>query len=164
MYSSITNKMQRYTMIFIIINALHVSDGSSAHHLEIKTVYTASGICRAFPVSYRYREWVGTHFQLHLRWQRQSMCFVSSPITLSLYAGDSHRSSPFKILPAKKQLLSKDRETCPKAPTNQVFRGISAVGLNVTFSLAKANNTESQNVYNNITQRLCLDIKVKFAL
>ena len=44
MYSSVTNKMQRYTMVFIIINALHVSGGSSAHYQELKTVYTASGI------------------------------------------------------------------------------------------------------------------------
>jgi hypothetical protein len=42
-YSSITNKMQRYTMVFITINALHVSGGSYAHHQELKTVYTASG-------------------------------------------------------------------------------------------------------------------------
>ena len=48
MYSSKTNKMQCYTMVFIIINALHVSGGSSAHHQELKTVYTALGICRAF--------------------------------------------------------------------------------------------------------------------
>jgi hypothetical protein len=46
MYSSITNKMQRYTVVFITINALHVSGVSSAHHQELKTVYTASGICR----------------------------------------------------------------------------------------------------------------------
>jgi hypothetical protein len=45
--SSITNKMQRYTILFIITNALYVSGGSSAHHQELKTVYTASGICRA---------------------------------------------------------------------------------------------------------------------
>jgi hypothetical protein len=56
MYLSKTNKMQRYTMVFITINALHVSDGSSANHQEFKTVYTASGICRAFSASYRYRE------------------------------------------------------------------------------------------------------------
>jgi hypothetical protein len=35
-------------MVFITINALHVSGGSSAHHQELKTVYTAPGICRAF--------------------------------------------------------------------------------------------------------------------
>jgi len=50
---SITNKMQRYTMTFITVNALHVSGGSSAHHQELKTVYTASDICRAFTASYR---------------------------------------------------------------------------------------------------------------
>ena len=53
MYSSTTNKMQHYTIVFITINARHVSDSSSAHHQELKTVYTASGICRAFSASYR---------------------------------------------------------------------------------------------------------------
>jgi len=52
MYLSVTNKMQRYTMVFITINSLHVSGGSSAHHQELKTVYTALGICRAFTASY----------------------------------------------------------------------------------------------------------------
>jgi hypothetical protein len=56
MCTSITNKMQRYAMISITINALRVSGGSSAHHQELKTVYTASGICRGFTASYRLRE------------------------------------------------------------------------------------------------------------
>jgi hypothetical protein len=56
MYSSITNQMQRYTMVFITISALHLSDCSSVHHQDLKTVYTASGICRAFSASYRYCE------------------------------------------------------------------------------------------------------------
>jgi len=60
MYSSKTNKKQRYAMIFITINALHVSGGSSAHQQELRTVYTAQGICRTFSASYRYREWA-TH-------------------------------------------------------------------------------------------------------
>jgi hypothetical protein len=55
-YSITTNKMQRYTMVFITLNALHASGGSSAHHQELNTVYTASGICRAFSASYRCRE------------------------------------------------------------------------------------------------------------
>ena len=33
---SATNKMQRYTTFFVIVNALHVSDGFSAHHQELK--------------------------------------------------------------------------------------------------------------------------------
>ena len=45
--SSITNKMQRYTIFFIAVNSLHVSVGFSAHHQELKTVHTASGICQA---------------------------------------------------------------------------------------------------------------------
>jgi hypothetical protein len=56
MSSNITNKMQRYTMAFITVYALHVSGGSSARHQELKIVHTASGICRAFSASYRYRE------------------------------------------------------------------------------------------------------------
>ena len=33
---NITNKMQRYTMFFITVNALHVSGSFSAHHQELK--------------------------------------------------------------------------------------------------------------------------------
>ena len=44
---SITNEMQRYTVFFVDVNALHVSGGFSVHHQEIKTVHTASGICQA---------------------------------------------------------------------------------------------------------------------
>jgi hypothetical protein len=44
---SITNKMQLYTIFFITVNALHVSGGFSAHHQELKTVYTASRIFQA---------------------------------------------------------------------------------------------------------------------
>jgi hypothetical protein len=43
-------------MLFIIVNAVHVSGDSSAHHQELKTVYTALGIRRDFSASYRYSE------------------------------------------------------------------------------------------------------------
>ena len=33
---NITNKIQRYTIFFITVNALHVSGGFSAHHQELK--------------------------------------------------------------------------------------------------------------------------------
>jgi hypothetical protein len=33
---STTNKMQRYTIFFITVNALHVSGGFSTHHQELK--------------------------------------------------------------------------------------------------------------------------------
>jgi len=39
--------MQRYTIFFFAVNALHVSGGFSAHNQELKTVHTASGICQA---------------------------------------------------------------------------------------------------------------------
>jgi len=35
-FLSITNKIQRYTIFFITVNALHVSGGFSAHHQELK--------------------------------------------------------------------------------------------------------------------------------
>jgi hypothetical protein len=44
---SITNKMQRYALFFITVNALQVLGDFSAHHQELKTVHTASGICLA---------------------------------------------------------------------------------------------------------------------
>ena len=44
---STTNEMQRYTTFFIAANALHVSDSFSAHHQELETVETTSGICKA---------------------------------------------------------------------------------------------------------------------
>ena len=52
---NVFNKMQRYTLVFITVYALHVSGGSSVHHQELKTVYTESGICGDFFASYRYR-------------------------------------------------------------------------------------------------------------
>jgi hypothetical protein len=39
--------MQRYTIFFITVSAVHVSGGLSAHHQEIKTVNKAYGICQA---------------------------------------------------------------------------------------------------------------------
>jgi hypothetical protein len=46
--------MQPYTIFFITVNALHVSGGFSAHHQELKTVNTASGIyqvCLLLPLA-----------------------------------------------------------------------------------------------------------------
>jgi len=38
--------MQRYTIFFVTGNALQISGGFSAHHQELRTVHTASGICQ----------------------------------------------------------------------------------------------------------------------
>ena len=35
-FFSMTNKMQRYTVFFITVNALHAVGGFSAHHQELK--------------------------------------------------------------------------------------------------------------------------------
>ena len=48
---SITNKMQRYTIFFIAVNAVHVSGSFSAHHQELKTVHTGSGCLLAATAS-----------------------------------------------------------------------------------------------------------------
>jgi hypothetical protein len=39
--------MQCYTIFFIAVNAVHVSGSFSTQQGELKTVHTASGICRA---------------------------------------------------------------------------------------------------------------------
>jgi hypothetical protein len=39
---SMTNKMQRCIILFIIVKAVHVSSGFSAHHQELKSVHAAS--------------------------------------------------------------------------------------------------------------------------
>jgi hypothetical protein len=48
--SIITNKLQRYTICFIAVNALHVSGGFSAHHQELyiqHLVYVKLAVCTA---------------------------------------------------------------------------------------------------------------------
>jgi hypothetical protein len=40
--------MQRYRIVFITTNALHASGGSSAHHQELKTVYTTQVFVELF--------------------------------------------------------------------------------------------------------------------
>jgi hypothetical protein len=47
-FLSMTNKMQRCIILFIIVNDLHVSSGFSAHHQELKSVHAESGICQTF--------------------------------------------------------------------------------------------------------------------
>jgi len=39
--------MQRYTIFFITVNAVHVSGGFSAHHQELKNCTHSTGICQA---------------------------------------------------------------------------------------------------------------------
>jgi hypothetical protein len=56
--------MQRYTIYLFRWNAVPASGDSSAHHLELKIVYTVSGICQNFSAACRYRESFGTLFQL----------------------------------------------------------------------------------------------------
>jgi hypothetical protein len=41
-----TNQMHQFLKLFILVNALHVSDGLSVHHQELKTAHTATGVCQ----------------------------------------------------------------------------------------------------------------------
>jgi hypothetical protein len=49
-----------YTMFFIIISALHVSGGFSAHHQELIKPYVQSWVLSCFPAVYRWWGWVVT--------------------------------------------------------------------------------------------------------
>jgi len=67
-YPCITNIFPNYNQqdatfldLFISTDALHVSDGSSTHHEEHKTVHTASGIVNQY---WCYRGYDGTAFHL----------------------------------------------------------------------------------------------------
>ena len=48
-----------YTMFFIIISALHVSGGISAHHQELIKLYVQPWVLSCSPVVYRWCGWVG---------------------------------------------------------------------------------------------------------
>ena len=49
-----------YTMFFIIISALHVSGGFSAHHQELIKLYVQPWVLSCFPAVYRWCGWVGS--------------------------------------------------------------------------------------------------------
>ena len=49
-----------YTMFFIIISAVHVSFGFSAHHQEVIKLYVQLWVLSFFPAVYRWCGWVGT--------------------------------------------------------------------------------------------------------
>jgi hypothetical protein len=45
-FLSTTEEMQRYTMFFIVVCALHVSSGFSAYHQELKNCTCSIGTCQ----------------------------------------------------------------------------------------------------------------------
>jgi hypothetical protein len=49
-----------YTMFFIIINALHVLGGFSAHHQELIKLYVQFLVLSCFPAVYGWCGWGGT--------------------------------------------------------------------------------------------------------
>jgi hypothetical protein len=50
-----------YTMFFIIISALHISGGFSAHHQELIKLYVQPWVLSCFPAVYRWCGWVDPH-------------------------------------------------------------------------------------------------------
>jgi len=44
---SVTNKMWHFSIYLFLWDAVHVSDGFSIHHQELKSAHKASGICQA---------------------------------------------------------------------------------------------------------------------
>jgi hypothetical protein len=48
-----------YTMFFIIISALHVSGGFSAHHQELIKLYVQPWVLSCFPAVCRWYDWGG---------------------------------------------------------------------------------------------------------
>jgi len=55
-----------YTMFFIIINAVHVLGGPSAHHQEPIKLYVQPWVLSWFPALYRWCGWVRTVILTHL--------------------------------------------------------------------------------------------------
>jgi hypothetical protein len=55
-FASVPYKMQRYTIYLFLWIALHVLGGTSAHHQELRTLYTASGTCQTFTAACRNRQ------------------------------------------------------------------------------------------------------------
>jgi hypothetical protein len=60
------------TVLFIIISAVHVSGGFSAHHQELKKLYVQPWVLSCFPAVYRWCGWVGT-VQLHIQFYKLLM-------------------------------------------------------------------------------------------
>jgi hypothetical protein len=60
-----------YAVFFIIISALHVSGGFSAHHQELIQLYVQPWVLSCFPAVYRWCGWVGTV----LYYYQPSTCF-----------------------------------------------------------------------------------------
>jgi len=50
-----------YTVFFIIISSLHVSDGISAHHQELIKLYVQSWVLSCFPAVYQPIHTSGRH-------------------------------------------------------------------------------------------------------
>jgi hypothetical protein len=60
MYILYNQRNATYKMFFIIISALQVSGGISAHHQELMKLYVQPWVLSCFPAVYRWCGWVGT--------------------------------------------------------------------------------------------------------
>ena len=71
------NQDATYTMFFIIISALHVSGGFSAHHQELIKLYVQPWVLSCFPAVYRWCGWIGTVLS-------GFVCFFHFPIRICI--------------------------------------------------------------------------------
>jgi len=84
--------MQRYPMVFISIDALHVSGGSFAHYQELKTVYTASGICWSF-FCFLLLSWVSSNSLMTAVRSRKKLDKYSM-LCIKFWAPDDGKETP----------------------------------------------------------------------
>jgi hypothetical protein len=67
-FLSTTNEMQRYAMFFVVVSALHVTSGFSAHHQELKNCTCSIGTCRTcalLQLLWLSRNWFALQFRLN---------------------------------------------------------------------------------------------------
>jgi hypothetical protein len=69
-----------YTVVFIIISALHVSGGFSTHHQKLIKLYVQPWVLPCFPAVYRWCGWGGTTHPQHLIVRFAPVATLSSAI------------------------------------------------------------------------------------
>jgi len=81
MYILYNQRDATYKMLFIIISAIHVSGGFSAHHQELIKLYVQPLVLSCFPLLCRWCAWVVTVEQTagkHDDTQGSTYIFISS--------------------------------------------------------------------------------------
>jgi hypothetical protein len=84
-----------YTMLFIIISALHVSGGFYANHQELIKLYVQPWVLSCFPAVYRWCGWVGTNSSILLLVANgHHNCIICTKADVRLRTPDDGQKSP----------------------------------------------------------------------